>query len=256
MDGPLEPVVPAGALMPRLVKPPISALEAAIGHDYADSQLLFRALTHVSAASSEVTRRDTYQRLEFLGDRVLGLAVSDMLYRVFPEADEGELSRRLADLVRKESCAEVASEWGVGPHIKLGDGEAQTGGRKKIAILGDICEALIGAVFLDAGFDAARLVVAKAWTARMQAPRRPLRDPKTALQEWAQARGKPTPLYRELSRTGPAHSPVFTIAVEIEGMESAQAEGSSKRIAEQSAAQAFLIREGVWATKDKAQADT
>jgi ribonuclease-3 len=255
MDGPLEPVVPAGALMPRLVKPPISALEAAIGHDYADSQLLFRALTHVSAASSEVTRRDTYQRLEFLGDRVLGLAVSDMLYRVFPEADEGELSRRLADLVRKESCAEVAIEWGVGPHIRLGDGEAQTGGRKKIAILGDICEALIGAAFLDAGFDAARGIVERAWTSRMHAPRRPLRDPKTALQEWAQARGKPTPVYKEVGRSGPPHAPVFVIAVEIENMDGAEATGSSKRIAEQSAAQAFLIREGVWAG-DKAQAVT
>ena len=256
LDRALGTSLPAGALMARLVKPPLAELEAAIGHAFADPKLLARALTHVSAVQTDAQRSETYQRLEFLGDRVLGLAVSDMLFAAFPGAAEGELSRRLADLVRKESCAEVASEWGVGPHIKLGDGEAQTGGRKKIAILGDICEALIGAVFLDAGFDAARLVVAKAWTARMQAPRRPLRDPKTALQEWAQARGKPTPLYRELSRTGPAHSPVFTIAVEIEGMESAQADGSSKRIAEQSAAQAFLIREGVWATKDKAQADT
>lgn len=241
--------------MARLVKPPLAALEATIGHTFSDQKLLTRALTHVSAASSETARRDTYQRLEFLGDRVLGLAVSDMLYSAFPDAAEGELSRRLADLVRKESCAEVAIEWGVGPHIKLGDGEAQTGGRKKTAILGDICEALIGAVFLDAGFDKAREVVAKVWTARMHAPRRPLRDPKTALQEWAQARGKPTPAYREVSRSGPAHAPVFVIAVDIEDMESAEASGSSKRNAEQSAAQAFLVREGVW-TAEKAQAET
>jgi ribonuclease III len=243
-------------LMPRLVKPPIAELEAAIGHVFADRKLLSRALTHVSAASaSDVARSDTYQRLEFLGDRVLGLAVSEMLYVAFPDAAEGELSRRLADLVRKESCAEVALEWGVGPHIRLGDGEAQTGGRKKIAILGDICEALIGAAFLDGGFETGRAVVVKAWTARMHAPRRPLRDPKTALQEWAQARGKPTPVYREMSRSGPPHAPVFTIAVEIEDMDSAEAVGASKRIAEQSAAQAFLIREGVWAG-DKAQAET
>ncbi len=241
--------------MPRLVKPPLSALEAEIGHVYSDPKLLFRALTHVSAASSEVTRADTYQRLEFLGDRVLGLAVSDMIYRAFPDAAEGELSRRLADLVRKESCAEVAIEWGVGPHIRLGEGEAQTGGRKKIAILGDICEALIGAAYLDGGFDAARGVVERAWTSRMNAPRRPLRDPKTALQEWAQARGKPTPVYREVGRSGPPHAPVFVIAVEIDDMDGAEATGSSKRIAEQSAAQAFLIREGVW-TGDKAQAET
>jgi ribonuclease-3 len=241
--------------MPRLVKPPVSALEAAIGHTFADAKLLSRALTHVSAASGDVARSDTYQRLEFLGDRVLGLAVSDMLYRTFPDAAEGELSRRLADLVRKESCAEVAIEWGVGPHIKLGEGEAQTGGRKKVAILGDICEALIGAVFLDAGFEAARAAVVRAWTSRMHAPRRPLRDPKTALQEWAQARGKPTPVYREVGRSGPPHAPVFVIAVEIEDMDGAEATGASKRIAEQSAAQAFLIREGVWAG-DKAQAET
>jgi ribonuclease-3 len=241
--------------MPRLVKPPISALEAAIGHTFSDAKLLSRALTHVSAASGDLARSDTYQRLEFLGDRVLGLAVSDMLYRTFPDAAEGELSRRLADLVRKESCAEVAIEWGVGPHIRLGEGEAQTGGRKKVAILGDICEALIGAVFLDAGFEAARDAVVRAWTGRMHAPRRPLRDPKTALQEWAQARGKPTPVYREVARSGPPHAPVFVIAVEIEDMDGAEATGASKRIAEQSAAQAFLIREGVWAG-DKAQAET
>jgi len=244
----LVPSVPAGSVMARLVKPPIADLEQAIGHVFSDRALLTRALTHVSAAP-DAARSETYQRLEFLGDRVLGLAISDMLCAAFPEAAEGELSRRLADLVRKESCADVAIEWGAGPHLKLGEGEAQTGGRKKTAILGDVCEALIGAVFLDAGFEKAREIIAKAWTARMHAPRRPLRDPKTALQEWAQARGKPTPVYREISRSGPAHAPLFVIAVEIENMESAEASGSSKRIAEQTAAQAFLIREGVWAAE-------
>lgn len=234
--------------MARLVKPPIADLEQAIGHVFSDRALLTRALTHVSAAP-DAARSETYQRLEFLGDRVLGLAISDMLCAAFPEAAEGELSRRLADLVRKESCADVAIEWGAGPHLKLGEGEAQTGGRKKTAILGDVCEALIGAVFLDAGFEKAREIIAKAWTARMHAPRRPLRDPKTALQEWVQARGKPTPVYREISRSGPAHAPLFVIAVEIENMDSAEASGSSKRIAEQTAAQAFLIREGVWAAE-------
>ncbi len=242
--------------MARLPKPPLSDLETAIGHTFVDRDVLRRALTHVSAIASDAARSETYQRLEFLGDRVLGLAVSDMLCAAFPEAAEGELSRRLADLVRKESCAEVAIEWGVGPHLKLGEGEAQTGGRRKIAILGDSCEALIGAVFLDAGYDAARAIVAKAWTPRMHAPRRPLRDAKTALQEWAQARGKGTPLYREMSRTGPAHAPLFVINVEIEDFPSAEGSGQSKRIAEQSAAQTFLIREGVWANGDKAQAVT
>ena len=248
----MVPFVPAGSLMPRLIKPPIADLEKAIGHEFQDRVLFARALTHVSAVASDAARSETYQRLEFLGDRVLGLAVSDMLCSTFPEAAEGELSRRLADLVRKESCAEVSIEWGVGPHLKLGDGEAQTGGRKKTAILGDVCEALIGAVFLDAGYDKARETVAKAWTARMHAPRRPLRDPKTALQEWAQARGKATPVYREVSRSGPAHAPVFMISVELEDMDPAEASGASKRIAEQSAAQVFLIREGVWTEKANA----
>lgn len=248
MERALEPPAATCALsiMARLVKPPIADLEHAMGHVFNDRDLLSRALTHVSAVASDATRGETYQRLEFLGDRVLGLAISDMLCAAFPDAAEGELSRRLADLVRKESCADVSLEWGVGPHLKLGEGEAQTGGRKKTAILGDVCEALIGAVFLDAGFEKAHHVVSKAWTARMHAPRRPLRDPKTALQEWAQARGKPTPLYREMSRSGPAHAPVFVIAVEVEDLAPAEASGSSKRMAEQSAAQLFLEREGVW----------
>lgn len=240
--------------MARPPKPQLPELEEAIGHSFADGALIRRALTHVSAVPSDGARSDTYQRLEFLGDRVLGLAVSDMLCSTFPEAAEGELSRRLADLVRKETCADIAVEWGVGPHLKLGDGEAQTGGRRKVAILGDVCEAIIGAVFLDAGFPAARDVVVRAWTARMHAPTRPLRDAKTALQEWAQARGKPTPIYREMSRTGPAHAPVFVIGVEIEGFPLSEATGQSKRIAEQAAAQAFMIREGVWADREKAQA--
>ncbi|MDB5650536.1 MAG: ribonuclease [Hyphomicrobiales bacterium] len=240
--------------MARPPKPPICDLEGAIGHNFADPELLRRALTHVSAVPADTARSETYQRLEFLGDRVLGLAVCDMLCTAFPDAAEGELSRRLADLVRKESCAEVAIDWGVGVHLRLGEGEAQTGGRRKTAILGDVCEAIIGAVYLDAGFEVARDVVVRAWTARMNAPKRPLRDAKTALQEWAQARGRPTPLYREVSRSGPAHAPVFVIGVEIDGFEPAEASGHSKRIAEQAAAEAFMIREGVWADREKAQA--
>ena len=124
-----------------------------------------------SAAPSDTARAETYQRLEFLGDRVLGLAISEMLYQTFPAANEGELSRRLADLVRREACAEVALAWGAGAFIRLGAGEAQTGGRKKTAILADICESLIGAVFIDKGFAAAREVVWKAWRERMLAPK-------------------------------------------------------------------------------------
>jgi ribonuclease-3 len=223
-------------------KPDMTALEARIGHIFADESLVAAALTHVSAVNG--SRRETYQRLEFLGDRVLGLVVSQMLYESFPEADEGELSRRLADLVRKESCAEVAFEWGVQPYVRLGDSEKQTGAAKT-AILGDICESIIGAVFLDAGYGAARAVVTNAFEARMRTPRRPLRDPKTALQEWAQARGLPTPLYRETARRGPDHAPEFTISVEVEGYGHAEAKGCAKRMAEQAAAANFIAREGI-----------
>jgi len=220
----------------------IGPLEARIGHSFADAHLIGLALTHVSAATA--ARSETYQRLEFLGDRVLGLVISDMLYAAFPDAEEGELSRRLADLVRKESCAEVALEWGVATFVRLGESEKQTGAAKT-AILGDICESIIGAVFLDAGFEAAKKVVSQAFEARMRSPRRPLRDPKTALQEWAQARGLVPPVYRELGRTGPDHAPEFTIAVTVTGHEPAEAKGFSKRSAEQAAAEIFIAREGI-----------
>jgi ribonuclease-3 len=231
--------------MARKPKPDIAALEERIGHRFGDRSLIERALTHVSAVAAKGARVDSYQRLEFLGDRVLGLAISDMLYVAFPKAAEGELSQRLAELVRKETCADVANEWGVSDHVRLGGGEAQTGGAKKVAILGDLCESVIGAVYLDAGFQAARDLVQRNWGERMMKPRRPLRDPKTALQEWAQARGLETPIYREAGRSGPAHAPKFVIEVEVAGYAPTQAEGASKRLAEQAAARAFMAREGV-----------
>ena len=220
----------------------VRAVEARIGHVFADRNLIGVALTHVSAAAGR--KHETYQRLEFLGDRVLGLAVSDMLYEAFPEAGEGELSRRLAGLVRKESCAEAALAWGVDSCIRLGEIEQQTR-TPNMAILGDVCEAIIGAVFLDAGYEAAKAVVIAAFGERMQSPGLPLRDPKTALQEWAQARGLPTPLYRETARSGPDHAPEFTISVEVAGYRNAEAKGFAKRLAEQAAAAAFIAREGI-----------
>ncbi|HVB90053.1 MAG TPA: ribonuclease III [Beijerinckiaceae bacterium] len=246
LDRPLEAHLPAHKVSgDRKPKPEIADLETRVGHVFADPDLLNRALTHVSAAPSESARLGTYQRLEFLGDRVLGLAVADMLYQAFPSAHEGELSRRFADLVRRETCAEVAAEWGAGPYIRLGAGEARTGGRKKTAILADICESLIGAVFVDKGFVAAREVVNKAWRDRMLAPKHALRDAKTALQEWAQARGLAAPTYSETARMGPHHAPEFLIRVEIAGFEPLEARGRSKRMAEQAVARAFLVREGV-----------
>lgn len=225
-------------------RPDLSALEASLGHVFARRDLAVTALTHISSVTGANVRAASYQRLEFLGDRVLGLAVSAMLYGEFPGAAEGELSRRLADLVRRESCAEVAAEWDVGPHLRLGAGEAQSGGRGRHAILADVCEALIGAVFIDAGYEAADGLVRRAWMPRMLSPRRALQDPKTALQEWAQARGKPTPVYCETERSGPDHAPHFTVTVTVENCTPADGFGSSKRHAEQDAAAGFMQREG------------
>jgi ribonuclease III len=222
-----------------------AAIEARIGHKFSDSALLATAFTHVSALKSARKRGDSYQRMEFLGDHVLGLIVSDMLYRAFPNADEGELSKRLADLVRRESCADVAKSLGLFDDIKLGAVGAGAGARLRKSVLGDICEAVIGAVYLDGGYSAASQFVERNWTERMRKPRRPLRDPKTVLQEWAQGKGLPTPVYREVERTGPHHDPQFRVAVDLQGFTPAEGIGGSKRAAEKDAASVMIAREGV-----------
>ena len=223
-----------------------SALEERIGYKFADKLLLERALTHISALSGGPQNRvASYQRLEFLGDHVLGLVISDMLFRAFGKANEGELSRRLADLVRKDACADVARAMDLGPALKLGSSEQQAGGRKRTTILADACEALVGAVFVDGGYKAAAQVIETFWKPRMLRPVRSLRDPKTMLQEWAQARGLPTPAYKEVARTGPHHDPKFRVAVTLPDRAPAEGTGSSKRAAEQAAAAAMLKTEGV-----------
>ena len=222
-----------------------AAIEARIGHKFADPNLLTTAITHVSALKPQRKRADSYQRLEFLGDHVLGLIVSDMLYRAFPNADEGEMSKRLADLVRKESCADVAKSLGLTDDIKLGAVGAGASARLRKSVLGDICEAVIGAIFLDGGYAAAAAFVERNWTERMRKPRQPLRDPKTVLQEWAQGKGLPTPVYREVERTGPHHDPQFRVAVDLPGLAPAEGVGGSKRAAEKVAASVMIAREGV-----------
>jgi ribonuclease III len=236
-----------GQKEPRRSRKAVSAtaLESRIGYRFGDSALLTCALTHISALKGPRNRAGSYQRLEFLGDHVLGLVVSDMLFRSFPRADEGELSRRLADLVRKETCAEIAVAIELGAAIKLGSSEVNAGARKRPAILADVCEALIGAVYLDGGYSEAAALVERLWHERMQAKAQPLRDPKTVLQEWAQARGLPTPAYSEVERSGPDHSPVFRVAVQLPHFAPAEGSGRSKRAAEQAAAAAMLSREGV-----------
>ena len=223
----------------------LAGLETRIGYRFKDIALAEHALTHVSALKGPRDPAGSYQRLEFLGDHVLGLAVSEMLFRTFPHGNEGELSRRLADLVRKETCADVALSLDLGAVVRLGGSEAQSGGRRRTTILGDVCESLIGAVFLDGGYGAAAAFVERFWRERMLAPERPLRDPKTALQEWAQGRGMPTPIYREVGRTGPHHNPEFRVAVELPHRDPVEGQGRSKRAAEQAAAAAMLAREGI-----------
>lgn len=223
-----------------------AALEERIGYSFTDKALLDRALTHISALSGGPQNRvSSYQRLEFLGDHVLGLVISDMLYRAFPKANEGELSRRLADLVRKETCAAVGREMDLGPALRLGNSESSAGGRLRATILADACEGLVGAVFIDGGYPAAETLIAKFWQDRMIKSVRPLRDAKTMLQEWAQARGLPTPAYKEIARTGPHHDPEFKVAVVLPDRAQAEGLGASKRAAEQAAAAAMLTREGV-----------
>jgi ribonuclease-3 len=232
------------ATKPAAARPAATPLEATIAYRFSDQALLERALTHISALKGQ-SRSGSYQRLEFLGDHVLGLVISEMLFDAFPKADEGELSRRLADLVRRESCADVARLIDLGAALRLGTSEARAGGRSKAAILADVCESLIGAVFLDGGYEAAKSFVERYWAERMRKPSRPLRDPKTVLQEWAQGRGLPTPDYHEVERTGPHHDPVFRVAVTLPDRDPAEGKGRSKRAAEQAAAAALLAREGV-----------
>ncbi|TAK49286.1 MAG: ribonuclease III [Xanthobacteraceae bacterium] len=239
----------------RGVKAGLKALEERLGYGFTDAVLLATALTHVSslkasALKSPLSRTGSYQRLEFLGDHVLGLVVSDMLFRAFPEADEGEMSKRLADLVRKETCADIARGLDLAELVRVGSVGAGAGERLRKSVLGDVCEAVIGAVFLDGGYGAAAELVTRLWSERMRKPMRALRDAKTVLQEWAQARGLPTPTYREVERTGPHHSPQFRVAVELPGLAPAEGTGASKRAAEKAAASTMLEREGVTGAAD------
>jgi ribonuclease-3 len=210
-----------------------------LGHDFQQPELLIQAMTHSSLSSA--TRGDN-QRLEFLGDRVLGLAISDALFRKDTQAAEGLLAPRFNALVRKEACADIAIAIGLGEALKMGRSEMLSGGRRKMAILGDAMEAVIGAVYLDAGFDVARDMIVRLWQDNIDNAADDARDPKTTLQEWAQARKLPTPTYIETARSGPDHAPIFTIEVSVETGQSASAQATSKRAASQEAA-ADLLRQ-------------
>jgi len=210
-----------------------------LGHAFERPDLLIRALTHSSLSAP--TRPDN-QRLEFLGDRVLGLVMAEALLEQDKDAPEGQLAPRFNALVRKETCADVAREIDLGAVLKLGKSEMKTGGRRKHALLGDAMEAVIAAVYRDAGYEAARDVILRLWGERVSKVEADARDAKTTLQEWAQARRMPPPAYVEVGRTGPDHAPVFTVEVRMETGATARAEASSKRQAEQAAAKAMLAR--------------
>ena len=217
----------------------LQAFAARIGHEFARPELLVRALTHASIATP--TRTDN-QRLEFLGDRVLGLVMSEALLAADKDAAEGLLAPRYNALVRKETCAEVARDIGLGDVLKLGRSEMMSGGRRKEALLGDAMEAVIAAVYLDAGFPAARALVLDLWGGRIGEVEEDARDAKTSLQEWAQGRGLPPPSYAEVAREGPDHQPLFTVEVKMATGEAERAQAGAKRQAEQAAAKALLAR--------------
>ena len=207
------------------------------GHRPADPALFIEALTHGSHGD-----RADYQRLEFLGDRVLGLIIADALYRRFPRESEGALAARLNGLVSRASCAEVARAIALGPHMRLGKQARDDGGRESDNILGDVIEALIGALFLDAGLDAAREFVMRHWEPRIGAVKSAPKHPKSALMEWAAAHRRKPPSYDVLNRSGPDHAPRFTVKASVPNAGEAEGEGTSKAEAEAAAAAALLAQ--------------
>jgi len=217
----------------------LAAFSQRLGHGFSRPELLVRALTHGSIASPH---RDDNQRFEFLGDRVLGLVMAEALLDADPTAAEGLIAPRYNALVRRETCADVARAIDLGVVLKLGRSEMKSGGRRKEALLADAMEAVLAAVYLDAGLPAARSVILRHWASRITQVDSDARDAKTALQEWAQARGETPPDYVEVARDGPDHQPVFTIEARLASGPSERARAGSKRQAEQAAAAALLSK--------------
>ncbi|MFT6944339.1 MAG: ribonuclease-3 [Yoonia sp.] len=215
----------------------LAAFSGRLGYEFTKPETLIRAVTHSSMMSPH---RDDNQRLEFLGDRVLGLVMAEALLMADPNAPEGLLAPRYNALVRREACADVARSIDLGEVLKLGRSEMKSGGRRKEALLADAMEAVIAAIYQDGGFDAARAAILRLWGARINDVADDARDAKTALQEWAQARGEVPPQYVEIDRSGPDHQPIFTIEVQLASGPSEKATAGSKRHAEQAAATALL----------------
>lgn len=217
-----------------------AALAAKLGYAIVDQALLQSALTHGSHEAQRGAGGADYQRLEFLGDRVLGLAIADELFRRFPKAKEGELSARLNMLVSGTTCADVARGIDLAPFIRLGKQARDDGARDSDNILGDVIEALIGAVYIEAGMDAARAMVLRLWEGRFDVMAAATKHPKSALLEWAAANTRKPPVFAVISRDGPDHAPRFTVSVSIAHAGEASATGNSKQDAETAAAAALL----------------
>jgi ribonuclease-3 len=217
-------------------------LSSTLGHRFGNPALLEEALTHPSVERPRGQTKGDYERLEFLGDRVLGLVIADRLLRLYPDSDAGALARRYNTLVRRETLAEVAETIGLGEHIRLSKSEHGAGGREKPAILADVCEAVIGAVYVDGGLEPAADFIRRHWDPMAEKLARAPKDAKTALQEWAHARGLEGPVYDVVGQAGPDHDTFFTVEVRLKDREAAKGEGRSKRVAEQAAAELMLER--------------
>jgi ribonuclease-3 len=219
---------------------PMDKLEQAIGHNFRDQEQLKNALTHSSTGHSA-----NYERLEFLGDRVLGLVIAQILFEKFPAETEGDLAKRLAALVQGEMLGEIAREINLGAYIVFSDAERDAGGGQNVNILADVFEALIGALYLEAGLAVCRIFIEKLWGNRFFDMKAPPQHPKTALQEWAQGRGLPLPLYDIADQTGPDHAPLFHIRLSVKGYKPVISKGASRQEAEKQAALAFLKEIGL-----------
>lgn len=212
----------------------IEELFGTLGHRFSDRGLLIRALSHSSMAGP-----NSYERLEFLGDRVLGLVVAQLLLEQFPAENEGEIGRRFAALVQAGTLAQVGADLGIEGFARVSPGVLNEN------IMADMVEALIAALYLDGGMASAEAFVRRVWDPLVEQKSRPPRDPKTALQEWAQSQGLGLPVYNDIGRRGPDHQPEFTVEVSLQDQEPAQASGPNKRAAEQDAAGMMLARLGV-----------
>lgn len=221
----------------------VMLLEERTGHRFVSLERLSQALTH---SSVQAPSGESYERLEFLGDRVLGLCVAEMLFLAFPDAAEGELSVRLNALVNAETCAAVADEMGLASLIRTGADIKSLKDTRLLNVRADVVEALIATIYLDGGLDAVRAFVKRYWEERSRETGAARRDAKTELQEWAHQQGNVHPSYTIIKRSGPDHDPMFTVEVKVAGFAGANGQGRSKRIAEQSAAEEILCREGVW----------